>query len=109
MINNIAIIYKEVFMLINMLAENWAFIFGLITILAFVYRTTSKLDNLIGKDIKGRNLIQRLERIEYQLWPNEGQSMADKVNRLSENQSEMKLQLTQLCTKMDYLSESMKK
>lgn len=96
-------------MLINMLAENWAFIFGLITILAFVYRTTSKLDNLIGKDIKGRNLIQRLERIEYQLWPNEGQSMADKVNRLSENQSEMKLQLTQLCTKMDYLSESMKK
>lgn len=109
MIKNIAIIYKEVFMLINMLAENWAFIFGLITILAFVYRTTSKLDNLIGKDIKGRNLIQRLERIEYQLWPNEGQSMADKVNRLSENQSEMKLQLTQLCTKMDYLSESMKK
>ena len=95
-------------MLINMLAENWAFIFGLITILAFVYRTTSKLDNLIGKDIKGRNLIQRLERIEYQLWPNEGQSMADKVNRLESCQSQMRIQIAEMSTKTDFIYEEVK-
>lgn len=95
-------------MLMNFLTENWAFIFGLITILAFVYRTTSKIDNLIGKDVKGRNIVQRLERIEYQLWPNEGQSMADKINRLGENNAEMRIQIGQLCTKIDYLSENMK-
>lgn len=95
-------------MLIDFLTANWAFIFGMITILTFVYRTTSKIDNLIGKDIKGRNILQRLDRIEYQLWPNEGQSIADKVNRLESCQSQMRIQIAEMSTKTDFIYEEVK-
>lgn len=95
-------------MLMDFLTANWAFIFGMITILVFVYRTTSKIDNLIGRDIKGRNILQRLDRIEYQLWPNEGQSIADKVNRLESCQSQMRMQLVEMSTKTDFIYEEVK-
>jgi len=95
-------------MLMDFLTENWAFIFCMITILAFVYRTTSKIDNLIGRDIKGRNILQRLDRIEYQLWPNEGQSLADKVNRLESCQSQMRIQIAEMSTKTDFIYEEVK-
>lgn len=95
-------------MLMDFLTANWAFIFGMITILAFVYRTTSKIDNLIGKDIKGRNILQRLDRIEYQLWPNEGQSIADKVNRLESCQSQMRIHIAEMSTKTDFIYEEVK-
>lgn len=47
-----------------------------------VYRLARRIDDAIGVDAKGRSLSERLERVEHQLWPNGGSSLADRVNEL---------------------------
>lgn len=47
-----------------------------------VYRLARRIDDAIGVDAKGRSLSERLERVEHQLWPNGGSSLADRVNDL---------------------------
>jgi hypothetical protein len=45
------------------------------------YAMAKKFEMIFGKDKKGRNILERLERIEYQMYPNGGTSMLDKVEQ----------------------------
>jgi hypothetical protein len=51
-----------------------------------VYKVAHRIDAALGVDRQGRTLSERLARVEHQLWPNGGTSLADKLNRLEEEQ-----------------------
>lgn len=58
---------------------------GLGTIFAavfFVYKIARRIDDAIGVDEKGRTISDRLGRVEHQLWPNGGSSLADQVHKI---------------------------
>ena len=58
---------------------------GLGTIFAtvyFVYKIARRIDDAIGVDAQGRTLSDRLGRVEHQLWPNGGSSLADQVHKI---------------------------
>ena len=49
-----------------------------------IYRLARTISNSIGLDEKGRTISERLDRVEHQLWPNGGSSLADQVHQTSE-------------------------
>jgi hypothetical protein len=57
---------------------------GLTAIAAFLYsmyKIAKRIDAAIGVDEKGRTLSDRMSKVEHQLWPNGGSSLADQVNK----------------------------
>jgi hypothetical protein len=46
------------------------------------HRLARRIGETIGVDDKGRTLSDRLGRVEHQLWPNGGSSLADQVKRI---------------------------
>jgi hypothetical protein len=48
------------------------------------YRLVRKINDSIGLDAKGRTISERLDRVEHQLWPNGGSSLADQVHQTSD-------------------------
>ena len=48
------------------------------------YRLARRIGEAIGVDDKGRTLSDRLDRVEHQLWPNGGSSLADQVKQIHE-------------------------
>jgi hypothetical protein len=46
------------------------------------YRIVNRISSAIGVDDSGRTLSERLDRVEHQLWPNGGSSLADRVNEI---------------------------
>lgn len=70
--------------------ENWSTLASIGTLLLVGYATARKFERILGKDEKGRTIADRLDRVEHQLFPNGGSSLADKVNCLSEDQAEIK-------------------
>ena len=48
------------------------------------YRLARKISDSIGLDAQGRTLSERLDRVEHQLWPNGGSSLADQVHKSSD-------------------------
>lgn len=53
-----------------------------------IYRLVKRIDNSIGLDQDGRTVTDRMGRVEHQLWPNGGSSLADKVNELDRQSRE---------------------
>jgi hypothetical protein len=53
-----------------------------------IYRLVKRIDNSIGLDQDGRTVTDRIGRVEHQLWPNGGSSLADKVNELDRQSRE---------------------
>jgi hypothetical protein len=78
------------------LLENWSTVASIGTLLSVGYMTARKFEKILGKDSKGRTIAERLDRVEYQLFPNGGSSMADKVNCLSDDQAEIKADVKQI-------------
>lgn len=70
--------------------DNWSTLASIGTLLTVGYMTARKFEKILGKDEKGRTIADRLDRVEHQLFPNGGSSLADKVNCLSDNQAEIK-------------------
>ena len=54
-----------------------------------VYKIAKWIDGSIGVDGEGRTLSDRMDKVEYQLWPNGGQSMADRVNSIDKTNNQM--------------------
>ena len=54
-----------------------------------VYKIAKRIDAAIGVDEEGRTLSNRMDKVEYQLWPNGGQSMADRVNSIDKTNNQM--------------------
>lgn len=75
--------------------ENWSTLLSIGTLLAVGYATARKFERILGKDEKGRTIADRLDRVEHQLFPNGGSSLADTVNSLKDNQSEIKSDIKQ--------------
>ena len=46
-----------------------------------IYKMVHRVDQALGVDKQGRTVAERLSRVEHQLWPNGGTSLADKVDR----------------------------
>lgn len=54
---------------------------GIIALFGGLYRVVRRIEQSIGQDNHGRTLNQRMDRVEHQLWPNGGSSLADRVER----------------------------
>ena len=54
-----------------------------------VYKIAKRIDGSIGVDGEGRTLSDRMDKVEYQLWPNGGQSLADRVNSIDKTNNQM--------------------
>ena len=69
------------------------FIIGAIGSLAtfgmVIFNIAKRIDAAIGVDSQGRSLSERMEKVEYQLWPNGGLSMADRVNAIDKTNNQM--------------------
>lgn len=62
---------------------------GILTsLLALLYaivravRVVHRITHAVGADKNGRTVVERLERVEHQLWENGGSSLADRVNSI---------------------------
>lgn len=56
---------------------------GGLFLLAFIYKIykiINRVESAIGVDDKGRTMSDRMDRVEYQLWENGGNSMKDQMN-----------------------------
>lgn len=49
-----------------------------------VYKIAKRVEGAIGVDAHGRTVSERLAKVEHQLWPNGGDSLADRVNDLDQ-------------------------
>jgi len=68
-----------------------ALIGGVIGICGFVYtiyKIATRVEAAIGIDEQGRTISDRMDRVEYQLWENGGESMADRVNEIDKHSRE---------------------
>jgi hypothetical protein len=76
----------------SMVLSEILFILGAITAVGSffyaMYKIARRIDNAIGVDSEGRTLSERMDKVEYQLWPNNGSSLADKVDRVEKTSSE---------------------
>ena len=82
--------------LLELIRNSWQVVLIIVTALGVGYTLAKRLDDLIGKDKDGRTVVERLEKVEYQLWPNNGKSLADRVASLHEGQVELKEQLSKI-------------
>jgi len=51
-------------------------------VLYTLYKVVHRIDAAIGVDEKGRTISDRMDRVEYQLWENGGESLKDQVNKI---------------------------
>jgi hypothetical protein len=58
-----------------------------------IYRLARRIEGSIGLDSKGRTISERLDRVEHQLWPNGGSSLADQVKCTSDTTKENHVEL----------------
>jgi hypothetical protein len=61
---------------------------AVVALVISIYRIAKRLENAIGVDKDGRTISDRMSRVEHQLWPNGGSSMADRVNEAAKTASE---------------------
>lgn len=76
----------------QLLTQTLFIIGGISTIVGFVYalfKIAKRIDGAIGIDNDGRTLSDRMEKVEYQLWPNNGKSLSDRVKKLEQSNTEI--------------------
>ena len=54
-----------------------------------VYKIARRIDDTLGTDKEGRTISDRLSRVEYQLFPNGGASLSDKITKIESEQRVM--------------------
>lgn len=76
----------------QILTQTLFIIGGISTVVGFIYalyKIAKRIDNAIGVDQDGRSLSDRMEKVEYQLWPNNGKSLADRVKKVEDSNTEI--------------------
>jgi len=58
-----------------------------------IFKIAKRIDSAIGVDSDGRTLSERMDKVEYQLWPNNGSSLADKVDKVEKNTAQNSTEL----------------
>ena len=69
-------------MVVEWILGTAAVIVALLVIAKFgyaTYKAIHRIDEMLGVDRQGRTLSERIERMEYQLFPNGGRSLDDRV------------------------------
>lgn len=61
-----------------------------------IYKIAKRIDGALGVDREGRTISDRLTRVEYQLFPNGGSSLTDKINRIEKEQTSLQAQVHSL-------------
>ena len=77
------------FMVVEWLIGTSAVVVALLVVIKFgytTYKAIHRIDQMLGVDRQGRTISDRLERVEYQLFPNGGTSLADRVNQIAFDQ-----------------------
>ena len=80
------------FMVVEWILGTAALIVALLVIFKFgyaAYKAINRMDVMLGVDRKGRTLSDRIERLEYQLFPNAGRSLDDRVSQIAFDQKTM--------------------
>lgn len=90
---------------ISMLIENWQMLVSLTAILGVGYGIARRFERILGKDEKGRTIADRLDRVEHQIFPNGGSSLADTVNCLRDNQGEIKSDVKQVTAEVKIIHD----
>lgn len=78
---------------IKLFLQYWELITVIAGVWFFGYGMARKFEVIFKKDSKGRTLGERLDKIEHQLYPNGGDSMADVLNDTKSDVQEIKGQL----------------
>ena len=81
-------------MLIGFIATCIAVGGSILGILYSVHKVANRVESAIGKDNQGRTITERMEKVEYQLWENGGESLADKVNEIEKTSIKTAAEIT---------------
>lgn len=90
---------------LEMISETWQMLTIIGAALAVGYATARKFEGLLGKDKKGNTVIERLERIEHQLYPNGGSSLTDKVDYIRRDQNNMKQDISEISGELKVIKD----
>ena len=77
------------YMVVEWLIGVSAIVVALLVVIKFgytTYKAIHRIDQMLGVDRQVRTISDRLERVEYQLFPNGGTSLADRVNQIAFDQ-----------------------
>lgn len=75
---------------LNEVVTNWEMLIAVGGAVLGVYTIIRRFENILGKDKDGRSIVERLERVEHQLYPNGGSSLSDKVDYIRRDQNKVK-------------------
>lgn len=78
------------------LEANWQLVATLFGALGVGYAVARRFEKLLGKDREGRSVVDRLERMEHQMYPNGGTSLADKLDYVRRDQNKMKQSVAEI-------------
>ena len=79
---------KTIAMQIGFIAACIGGVSAVFGVLYSLYRLAQRIESAIGIDARGRTISERMDKVEYQLWENGGESLADRVNEIGRNSSE---------------------
>lgn len=63
---------------------------GVTGLFGLLYRAIRRLEGAVGTDKFGRTLNERMDRVEHQLWPNGGSSLADRTHQTADSVRELR-------------------
>ncbi len=75
-------VLSQIVMLVGSVTAILAFVYS-------IYKIAKRVEDAIGVDEEGRTLSERMDKVEYQLWPNSGKSMADRVNSIDRTNNQV--------------------
>lgn len=81
---------------LTMFVENWQTWSIIAAALGVGYTLAKKFEDILGKDKDNRTIVDRLERVEHQLYPNGGTSLSDKVDYIRRDQNKMKENISEI-------------
>ena len=84
---------------------NWEMLVAFVGACLAVYTIVRRFEKLLGKDREGRSIVERLERVENQLYPNGGSSIIDKVDYIRRDQNKMKQQIAEISGELKVIKD----
>lgn len=75
-------VLSQILMLVGSVTAILAFVYS-------IYKIAKRVEDAIGVDEDGRTLSERMDKVEYQLWPNGGKSLADRVNSIDKTNNQV--------------------
>ncbi len=91
--------------ILEMFEANWQMLVTLFGALTIGYAVARRFEKLLGKDRQGRTIVDRLERVENQLYPNGGSSIVDKVDYIRRDQNKMKQQISEVSGELKVIKD----